>query len=132
MLGSTSPRRRSRSIFSVARMGGSDAPWPGSAGLAAASPLPEPKATLAAPMLCMNCRLVHVRAACLFRKSKGMPPHRKNIRNPHYRGLQIIVTLFAVAALPLHFVQGRLSAPKDAGGDTGATEEVVTIICNPQ
>src|SRR5579875_398445 len=41
-----------------------------------------------------------------------------------YRGLQIIVTLFAVAALS--------SAPKDAGGDTGATEEVVTIICNPQ
>jgi len=37
-----------------------------------------------------------------------------------------------VAALSLHFVQGRLSAPKDAGGDTGATEEVVTIICNPQ
>jgi len=34
------------------------------------------------------------------------------------------VTLFAVAALS--------SAPKDAGGDTGATEEVVTIICNPQ
>jgi len=32
------------------------------------------------------------------------------------------VTLFAVAALSLHFVQGRLSAPKDAGGDTGATE----------
>jgi len=32
--------------------------------------------------------------------------------------------LFAVAALS--------SAPKDAGGDTGATEEVVTIICNPQ
>jgi len=50
----------------------------------------------------------------------------------HYRGLQIIVTLFAVAALSLHFVQGRLSAPKDAGGDPGATEEVVTIICNPQ
>jgi len=42
------------------------------------------------------------------------------------------VTLFAVAALSLHFVQGRLSALKDAGGDTGATEEVVTIICNPQ
>jgi len=41
-----------------------------------------------------------------------------------YRRLQIIVTLFAVAALS--------SAPKDAGGDTGATEEVVTIICNPQ
>ena len=33
-----------------------------------------------------------------------------------YRGLQIIVTLFAVAALS--------SAPKDA-------EQVVTIICNP-
>jgi len=47
------------------------------------------------------------------------------------QGLQIIVTLFAVAALSLHFVQGRLSAPKDAGGYTGATEEVVTIICNP-
>jgi len=42
----------------------------------------------------------------------------------NYRGLQIIVTLFAVAALS--------SAPKDAGGDTGATEEVVTIVCNLQ
>jgi hypothetical protein len=34
------------------------------------------------------------------------------------------VTLFAVAALS--------SAPKDAGGDTGATEKAVTLISNPQ
>jgi hypothetical protein len=45
-------------------------------------------------------------------------------KKPIYRGLQIIVTLFAAAALA--------SAPKDAGGDTGAAEEVVTIIYNPQ
>ncbi|MGH9455913.1 MAG: hypothetical protein ACRD2O_18320, partial [Terriglobia bacterium] len=36
----------------------------------------------------------------------------------------------AVAALSLHWVQGKLSAPEDAGGDTGATENVVTIVCN--
>ena len=43
-----------------------------------------------------------------------------------------MATTIDVAALSLHFVQGRLSAPKDAGGDTGATGKASTTICNSQ
>src|SRR5579872_5460665 len=44
---------------------------------AAASPLPEPSATLAAPMPCMNCRLVHFCTPRLFWESKDVPPRCK-------------------------------------------------------
>jgi len=43
-----------------------------------------------------------------------------------------MVTIPSVAALSLHFVQGRLSAPEEAGEDTGPTENDVTVICSPQ
>ena len=50
--------------------------------------------------------------------------------------LQVTLTWRGLAPLRLSALSGALaalsSAPKDTGGDTGATEEVVTIICNPQ